>query len=175
MINFVEMWVYLSGSPLLWLTATLIAYLTADHIAARLGRHPLANPALMAVILVSAVLLATNTPFPAYFAGAQFVHFLLGPATVALAVPLVRHLRQVRRTLIPMAAALLIGSATAIVSARCCRKPSAWTGPSPWHWRQSPPPRQSPWALPKKSVPIRRSPRFWSSSPALPAPLWWRR
>jgi predicted murein hydrolase (TIGR00659 family) len=115
--NFVKLWVYLSGSPLLWLTATLVAYVIADAIAAACKRHPLANPVLISVILVAGVLLATGTTYPTYFAGAQFVHFLLGPATVALAVPLVRNLPHVRRTLVPMAVALLIGSLTAIVSA----------------------------------------------------------
>jgi predicted murein hydrolase (TIGR00659 family) len=117
MITFVDLWVYLSGSPLLWLTATLIAYLAADAISIACNRHPLANPVLIAVVFVSAILLATGTTFPAYFAGAQFVHFLLGPATVALAVPLVRHLPQVRRALMPMLVALAVGSMTAIVSA----------------------------------------------------------
>ena len=81
------------------------------------GRHPLANPVLIAVTLVSIVVVASGTSFPAYFAGAQFVHFLLGPATVALAVPLVRHLPQVRRALVPMLVALVAGSATAIGAA----------------------------------------------------------
>jgi predicted murein hydrolase (TIGR00659 family) len=117
MINFVDLWVYLSGSPLLWLTATLVAYLAADAIAAALRRHPLANPVLISVVLVSLILVASGTSFQAYFAGAQFVHFLLGPATVALAVPLVRYLPQVRRMVVPMLAALVIGSLTAIVSA----------------------------------------------------------
>jgi predicted murein hydrolase (TIGR00659 family) len=116
-IDFVNLWVYLSHGPLLWLTATLVAYLAADALSARLQRHPLANPVLIAVALVSLVLLVTGTPFPAYFAGAQFVHFLLGPATVALAVPLVLHLPQVRRLLLPLLAALVTGSLTAIVSA----------------------------------------------------------
>ena len=117
MIHLVDLWVYLSHGPLLWLTATLIAYLIADAISARLRRHPLANPVLIAIALLSLVLLASGTPFAAYFAGAQFVHFLLGPATVALAVPLVRHLPQVRRLLVPILAALLVGSLTAIISA----------------------------------------------------------
>lgn len=117
MIDFVNLWVYLSHGPLLWLTATLVAYLAADALSARLQRHPMANPVLIAVALVSLVLLVTGTPFPAYFAGAQFVHFLLGPATVALAVPLVLHLPQVRRLLLPLLAALVTGSLTAIVSA----------------------------------------------------------
>ncbi len=117
MSTFVELWVYLSGEPLLWLTATLVAYVAADTIAAALKRHPLANPVLIAVILVAALLLATGTDYPTYFAGAQFVHFLLGPATVALAVPLIRYLPHVRRTAVPMAVALVVGSLTAIASA----------------------------------------------------------
>lgn len=117
MSTFVELWVYLSGQPLLWLTATLVAYVAADALAAALKRHPLANPVLIAVVLVAALLLATGTDYPTYFAGAQFVHFLLGPATVALAVPLFRYLPHVRRTAVPMAVALVVGSVTAIASA----------------------------------------------------------
>ncbi len=117
MSTLVELWVYLSGSPLLWLTATLVAYLAADAVSAATKRHPLANPVLIAVILVSGILVITGTAYPAYFAGAQFVHFLLGPATVALAVPLFRHLPQVRRALIPMLVALIVGSLAAIISA----------------------------------------------------------
>jgi predicted murein hydrolase (TIGR00659 family) len=117
MIRFVDLWVYLSGGPLLWLTATLVAYIAADAVSAALHRHPLANPVLISVVLVSAILVATGTSFPAYFAGAQFIHFLLGPATVALAVPLVRHLPELRRALVPMLAALVAGSITAIMSA----------------------------------------------------------
>jgi predicted murein hydrolase (TIGR00659 family) len=117
MINFVELWVYLSGSPLLWLTATLVVYIAADAISVAFRRHPLANPVLIAVTFLSVILLATGTKFPTYFAGAQFVHFLLGPATVALAIPLVRYLPEVRRTLVPMLTALLVGSVTAIASA----------------------------------------------------------
>jgi predicted murein hydrolase (TIGR00659 family) len=117
MNDFVELWAYLSGTPLLWLTVTLIAYVTADSISAACGRHPLANPVLIAVLLVSVILVATGTSFPAYFSGAQFVHFLLGPATVALAIPLIRYLPHVRRTVVPMMIALVTGSVTAISSA----------------------------------------------------------
>ncbi len=111
------LWVYLGASPLLWLTATLAAYLLADRVSTACGRHPLANPVLLAVALMSAVLLATGTRFQTYFEGAQFVHFLLGPATVALAVPLWRNRREVARVLLPLAAALLAGAVTAVVSA----------------------------------------------------------
>ncbi|KAB2885191.1 MAG: LrgB family protein [Pseudorhodoplanes sp.] len=117
MIDFVDLWVYLSGSQLLWLSATLVAYLAADSLSGATGRHPLVNPVLIAVAFVALLLVASGTSFQTYFAGAQFIHFLLGPATVALAVPLIRHLPQVRRALVPLLAALVAGSVTAIVSA----------------------------------------------------------
>lgn len=117
MIGLDVLWVYLAASPLLWLTATLAAYLLADRVSAACGRHPLANPVLLAVALMSAVLMATGTKFQTYFEGAQFVHFLLGPATVALAIPLYQHRRMVARSILPMACALIAGSLTALVSA----------------------------------------------------------
>jgi predicted murein hydrolase (TIGR00659 family) len=82
-----------------------------------LRRHPLANPVLIAVVPLVVILGSTGTDYPTYFQGAQFVHFMLGPATVALAVPLVAEARRVRRLAVPMMAALVAGSATAIVSA----------------------------------------------------------
>ena len=116
MDNPFSLWVYLSTTPLLWLTVTLIAWLGADWVAVRAGRNPLVNPVLITVVLVAAVLIWTGTDYATYFEGAQFVHFLLGPATVAIAVPLVRNLELVRQNLLPMMAALLVGSVTAVVS-----------------------------------------------------------
>ncbi|ACK51914.1 LrgB family protein [Methylocella silvestris BL2] len=111
-----SLWVYLSTTPLLWLTVTLLAWLAADALARLSKRNPLVNPVLIAVIFVAALLMLTGTDYKVYFNGAQFVHFLLGPATVALAVPLYRNWPLVRRYLLPMAAALLVGSATALAS-----------------------------------------------------------
>ncbi|MCZ8100977.1 MAG: LrgB family protein [Burkholderiales bacterium] len=111
------LWVYLAATPLLWLTVTLAAWLVADGLARASGRHALVNPVLIAVVLVALLLRATGTDYKTYFEGAQFVHFLLGPATVALGVPLYRNLSQVRRNLLPMAAALAVGSVVAVVSA----------------------------------------------------------
>lgn len=79
-------WVYLAASPLLGLTITLIAYLIAQMLYTKARFNPLANPVLIAVALLVALLEITHTPYATYFEGAQFVHFLLGPATVALAL-----------------------------------------------------------------------------------------
>ncbi len=115
-------WMYLAASPLLGLALTLLAYQGALFIYQRSGNHPLANPVLLAVAFLMLLLQATGTSYQTYFDGAQFVHFLLGPATVALAVPLYRHFRKVRAMLLPLLAALLAGSLTAIVSAMAIGK-----------------------------------------------------
>lgn len=111
-----EVWVYLSQTPLLWLTTTLIAYIVADSISKKLDRHPLANPVIIAAGVLIIILKISDTTFQTYFEGAQFVHFLLGPATVALAVPLFRNLPKVTSRIVPVLAALIGGSITAILS-----------------------------------------------------------
>lgn len=112
-----DIWVYLATSPLLWLTATLAAYLAGDALFRRVDGNPLFQPVAVAVAILVLILLLSGTAYENYFAGAQFVHFLLGPATVALAVPLYAHWQQVKRAALPMLAALLAGSLTAVVSA----------------------------------------------------------
>ncbi len=112
-----RLWVYLQTTPLVWLTATLAAFLIAEALANAARRHPLANPVAIAIVLLGALLELTGTDYQTYFNGAQFVHFLLGPATVALAVPLYRNIALIRRNLLPIVAALAVGSTTAIVSA----------------------------------------------------------
>ena len=111
------LWVYLARSPLLWLTVTILAYCLCDRISAALRRTPLANPVLMAMCLVGLLVRGTGTPYATYFDGAQFIHFLLGPATVALAIPLYQHRQMVMRSILPMTCALVAGSVTALVSA----------------------------------------------------------
>ena len=112
-----EIWVYLSASPLLGLTVTLLAYQGAFWIYRRVGMNPLANPVALSVAFLVAVLWFTDTPYATYFDGAQFVHFLLGPATVALAVPLYANLETLKKNLVPLAGALFVGSLVAVGSA----------------------------------------------------------
>jgi predicted murein hydrolase (TIGR00659 family) len=111
-----SLWVYLSQSPLLWLSVTLLVYAIADAVSLRTHRHPLANPVLHSMWIIGAFLLLTGTTYTSYFAGAQFVHFLLGPATVALAVPLYENRKVVATAILPMLVALAAGSVTAVAS-----------------------------------------------------------
>lgn len=117
MDNLQETWVYLSASPLFHLTLTLAAFQAANWVFERCGKNPILNPVLGAVLLIVAVLLITKTDYKTYFEGAQFVHFLLGPATVALAVPLYRQWHRVRQSALAIAVSVVAGSITAILSA----------------------------------------------------------
>lgn len=114
--NVTELWVYLAERPLTWLTVTVTAYAIADRIAIFGRRHPLLNPVVLSALLIMAILMLTETPFATYFEGAQFVHFLLGPATVSLAIPLVENWATVRKAARPIAAALAAGAIVAVVS-----------------------------------------------------------
>jgi predicted murein hydrolase (TIGR00659 family) len=110
------LWVYLSQTPLLWLTMTLLVYAVVDGVSQLSGRNALANPVLHSIWIIGLFLWFTGTSYTTYFGGAQFVHFLLGPATVALAVPLYENREVIVASLLPMLAALLVGCVTAIVS-----------------------------------------------------------
>jgi hypothetical protein len=88
MAEVVQLWVYLSTTPLFGLTATLVVYLLAHALYTRWQQAPWANPVFWSVVTLAALLTLTGVPYPSYFSGAQFIHFLLGPAVVALAWPL---------------------------------------------------------------------------------------
>ncbi len=112
----VHLWTPLAATPLLWLAMTIGAYLTGRLVQRMCGGSAFASSVLIAIILVSAMVLATGTSYPAYFAGAQFINFLLGPATIALAIPLAKNLTHVRSNLHGIGLALFAGSVTSIIS-----------------------------------------------------------
>lgn len=117
MQDFVQLWVYLSTTPLFGLTATVVTYVLARHIYLRLDQAPWANPVLWTVITLALLLTVSGTPYPTYFSGAQFIHFLLGPAVVALAWPLWQRRQEVRQRAGPILIAALVGGAAASLSA----------------------------------------------------------
>ncbi|MEO0442983.1 MAG: LrgB family protein [Pseudomonadota bacterium] len=114
--NVSEIWVYLSSSPLFGLTLTLVAYCIAHGIYTHSGGHPLCNPVLLSIIMIITVLVLTNIEYPHYFAGAQYIHFLLGPVTVALGYPLYRQLTKLKQLWLPISAALISGIIVGTIS-----------------------------------------------------------
>jgi putative effector of murein hydrolase len=115
--DFVQLWVYLSTTPLFGLTATLLAYLLAQAVYQSVGQAPWANPVLWTVLMLALVLTLSGTAYPTYFSGAQFIHFLLGPAVVALAWPLWQRRNELRQRAGPLLVAALAGGIAASGSA----------------------------------------------------------
>lgn len=117
MPKFVELWVYLSATPLFGLSATLVIYVLAQAASARLKQPAWANPVLWSVLILASLLTVTGIDYPVYFSGAQFIHFLLGPAVVALAWPLWERLAALREHWRALLAAAVVGGVAASGSA----------------------------------------------------------
>ncbi|MDG1883791.1 MAG: LrgB family protein, partial [Alphaproteobacteria bacterium] len=109
-----EIWVYLQAEPLFWLTLTIGSYLIADYFYRRSSLFPLLNPVAISVLIVSVILLTFDIQYERYFDGAKFIHFLLGPATVALAIPIYKKWDLILSNSRAIFISLIIGSVFAI-------------------------------------------------------------
>ena len=122
-----KLWVYLQTTPLLGLAVTLVAWEAASRLSNLARGNILANPMLISIVLLAGLLLATGTPYHAYFEGGQYVQFLLGPATVALAVPMHANMSRIRQAAPAIVPAMLAGSVVAAASAMLIAR---WLGAS---------------------------------------------
>ncbi|HMM44688.1 MAG TPA: LrgB family protein [Candidatus Macondimonas sp.] len=115
------LWTWLWATPATAMPAALLLTLGSYALALQiyqLARRPaLLHPAITAMLAIMAVLIAGDIDYARYFEGAAFIHFLLGPATVSLAVPLYRNLAHVRRLGSALAFALVMGATVAVVAA----------------------------------------------------------
>nr|WP_295739639.1 LrgB family protein [uncultured Acidocella sp.] len=121
-LPFFHVWVYLQTQPLLGLAATLCAWEVAALLDQRAGHKAYSNPTVLAVAMLVAALLLTGTSYQTYFSGAVYIHFLLGPATVALAVPMYANWPAIRRNFVPILVSLGAGSLVASLSAMLIAK-----------------------------------------------------
>ncbi len=109
LIELREIWVYLTGSPLASLVLTLIAYQMGLMIYERFDKNPVVNPVAIAILIVIGTISLMGMPYAEYFEGAQFIHFLLGTATVALAVPIYKGWHLLKGRTVPLSIALVAG------------------------------------------------------------------
>jgi len=116
-LHFAEAWAWLVGSPLFGITLTLVAYQLARVVWERTGRHASLNPVLVAIVLTGTVLLLLGVDYDQYMEGGQYLALLLGPATVALALPLHWEFRLVRKSAGSILTGIVAGSVVSIVVA----------------------------------------------------------
>jgi hypothetical protein len=155
MPKFVELWVYLSATPLFGLTATLVVYVLAQAVYTA-GQAAWANPVLWSVVGAGQLADLTGVDYPTYFSGAQFIHFLAGPAVVALGWPLWQRRDR--------AAPALAWAAAGGSGGRCGQRLGlalGWAGLTcrmMWccRWHPSRSRRRWPWASPTRLAAYRR-------------------
>lgn len=104
-------------SPLGLLAVTLLGYQLGRWIQQRSGGHPLAQPVLVAVVVAGGAIGLLDVDYADYRSATELVAFWLGPATVALAVPLHRQADRLKGFVVPMLVAVLVGAAVSITSA----------------------------------------------------------
>jgi predicted murein hydrolase (TIGR00659 family) len=98
-----------------WLATTVVIFAGSAAINRRCNKSPLLNPTLMTIAGVAIVLTLNGTSYQTYFESVAILHFLLGTAVVALALPLYNNLKRLEGRYLPMAVALAAGSVTSIL------------------------------------------------------------
>lgn len=116
MINLSTLLQHLLGLPLTWLFLTLCLFLAHQHLYQRLNAYPLANPTAWTILDLMVLLGLTHTPYFTYFEGGRWIHLLLGPATVSLAIPLYNNLPKLRSALTPLLLTLVVASVLGVIS-----------------------------------------------------------
>ena len=110
-----KIWVYLQTEPLFWITLTLGAYLVGDYLYKKSKLNPLVNPVAISILIVSSILLFLDISYDRYFDGAKFIHFMLGPATVALAIPIYEKRNLIIKEIKPIIFSIFLGIPFAIL------------------------------------------------------------
>ena len=110
------LWDHLASNPVLWLCLTLLAYQIGIWVYQKSGYITMLSPFVIAVAILLAILFGTHTQYETFFAGAQFVHFLLGPATVALAVPLFDQRLRLAKLWAPLLIGVVVGCVVGVIS-----------------------------------------------------------
>lgn len=105
----------LTSSPLFGVTLTLLMFRLAINLKER-WPHPLVNPLLVGIGSIILILVLLGIPYEAYSIGGAYIHFLLGPATVVLAIPLYKQMGLLKKNLIPILVGVLSGSIFAMAA-----------------------------------------------------------
>ena len=108
---------YVTSTPLVWLIVTISAYKIGILVYEKSGKNAFLQPIVIAYMIMLPILIVTNIPYKQYFESVSIIHFILGPATVALALPLYKNLKLIRSYFMPIVVTLFLGGAFTILSA----------------------------------------------------------
>lgn len=112
-----DAWQSVSQGPIFAVVLTLAAYELSRRLWERSGRNPLVNPVLLSIAAVGTALWALGIDYSTYTEGGRLISLFLGPATVALALPMHRELALLRQAALPIVAGVVTGTGVAVVAA----------------------------------------------------------
>ncbi|MBP6164163.1 MAG: LrgB family protein [Aliarcobacter sp.] len=118
-MNFDALVTYIQSTPLTWLIITLASFKLGIIIYEKMNKHTLLQPIIIAYAILLTLIIYTNTSFEEYFKSVEIIHFFLGPATVALALPLYKNLKYIKSLFLPIVLTLFIAGIFSIVIAVC--------------------------------------------------------
>ena len=116
-MNLEALYAYVSSTPLVWVIVTISAYKIGILVYEKSGKNALLQPIVVAYMIMLPILLLADIPYQRYFESVSVIHFVLGPATVALALPLYKNLKLIHAYFVPIVTTLVLGSAFTILSA----------------------------------------------------------
>jgi len=108
---------YITSTPLTWLLLTLGAFKFGIIIYEKSNKQVLLQPIIVSYLIIMCVILFTGTSYKEYFKGVEIIHFFLGPATVALALPLYNNLKYIKSLFIPIVITLVVAGIFSILIA----------------------------------------------------------
>ena len=108
---------YISNSTLIWLILTLGSFKLGIIVYEKFNKHTLLQPIIISYIIIMSVLFITGVSYEEYFKGVEIIHFFLGPATVALALPLYNNLKYIKSLFLPIMITLIVAGVFSILIA----------------------------------------------------------
>jgi len=108
---------YIISTPLTWLLLTLGAFKFGIIVYEKSNKQVLLQPIIVSYLIIMSVILFTGTTYEEYFKGVEIIHFFLGPATVALALPLYNNLKYIKSLFVPIMITLVVAGVFSILIA----------------------------------------------------------
>lgn len=103
--------------PLFWATLTIAGFVVGQQLYRLSGNNPFTQPVLVGLVVVLVVVELTHTDFATYMSGGTYLHQMLAPVVVMLAVPMVDFLQSMRRQWLRILIAVSLGSGATIAVA----------------------------------------------------------
>ena len=109
-------------SPLFGIGLTVIAYCFSEYVVKKLHLSSLPPIVLACPIIMAVIMINPSLEYEHYEEGAAFINFLLGPATIALALPLIRNRKIIKEKAPLILGGICVATVTAICSVYVCGK-----------------------------------------------------